>query len=382
MFFHQYNSLKKAVKISFSVINLKNNVKISTDEFDKFIHKLLTLEDLKTPNHIYSRYGFSFIHNIDGNTFQLLSFQINQFGAGIFGDEQVRYCTPILLTVTAHGKHHHLEHNLKDACVTIDEFYLGRNYTGSKGIYCNWDKFNEYARTLFLSKSNVYSFNHHIVYHLMNANYLCHHIAETMGYAFGGLDLYWSADKNNMYLASASRFNESQSRLFIEVNDNFSGEVMKGKFQIPHYAKLINNIDKFKEEYDNLFCSINYRRQTEYFYLPIGYQKITDNQSHNKINVITSQHILEHLLSEYYHRKNIFVVANTFQTLEYLSRAFIAKMENRDREFNRYMKTVTCCMGYYPERNFNEFIELRELKFPHFASEYKHRMFFKAPILK
>ena len=103
------------------------------------------------------------------------------------------------------------------------------------------------------------------------------------------------------------------------------------------------------------------------------------NQS---INVITSQHILGHLLSQYYHRENMFVVTNTFQTLEYLSRALMAKLEGKTEEFTRYMKTVTTCQGYYPERDFEEICQKKEAAFPEFISEYSHSMFFRSPVVQ
>ena len=168
----------------------------------------------------------------------------------------------------------------------------------------------------------------------------------------------------------------------MNIIDNFSEEKMSGHFQIPHYVKLAENVEKFKEEFDNLLCTVSYRKQLETFYLPIGYQKVRKKRFNKNINVITSQHILEHLLVAYYKRKNAFVVTSTFQILEYLSRALIAKAEGKEKEFGDYMKTVTACMGYYPERDFGEFLKKKESKFPVFVSEYSHTMFFRAPVLK
>ncbi len=380
MFTKKYNTLQREVKKH--IKGFKKKKKITQDEFDDFINKILSDKIMNVGGKIYCRDGFVFVKKINNRSFQILSFQINSFGAGIFSDSIVKHCTPIMLTVTVHGTHHHLEHNLKDSCISIDDFYLGKSYSGSKGKLCNRNKFNSYAKTLFLSKSNVYSFNHHIVYHLMNANYLCHHIAETMGYTFGALDVFWTKKENLFFLTSGSWFNDNKDKLYINIIDNFSGERMSGHFQIPHYAKLIEDIDKFKEEYDNLLCSINYRKEMETFYLPIGYQKVQGKKFNKNINVITSQHILEHLLSEYYKRKNIFVVTNTFQTLEYLSRAMIAKTEGMEDEFKKYMRTVTSCIGYYPEHDFEEIYKNKEIKFPSFISEYSHTMFFRAPVLK
>ena len=377
----KYNNFQREVKKH--IKPLKKKKKITQAEFDGFIKKIVSNKSLDLSGKIYCRDGAAYIHKIDNRTFQILCFQANSFGAGIFGKSLVKLCTPIMLTVTAHGTHRHLQHSLKDASISIDEFYLGKNFSGSKGSLCDRGKFNSYAKMLFLSKTTgVHSFNHNIVYHLMNANYLCHHIAEVMGYAFGALDIYWEQKKNMFFLTSGSWFNQNKDKLYLNIIENFSGDKMSEHFQVPHYAKLIEDAEKFKEEYDNLLCSISYKKEMETFYLPIGYQKIRGKRFNKNINVITSQHILEHLLADYYKRKNTFVVANTFQTLEYLSRALIAKTEGKDREFSSFMSTVTSCMGYYPERDFKEFYERKEAKYPSFASEYSHTMFFRAPILK
>ncbi len=380
MFTKKYNNFQREVKKHIG--GLKKEKKINESEFDAFVKKILSNRKLDVGGKIYCRDGFAYVHKIDQRTYQILCFQINSFGAGIFGDSMVKLCTPVMLTVTAHGTHRHLQHDLKDTCISVDELYLGKHYSGSKGPLCDRDKFNSHAKTLFLSKNNVYSFNHHIIYQLMNANYLCHHIAEVMGYAFGALDMYWTRNRNLFLLASGSWFNEKRDKLYMNIIENFSGEKMSSHFQIPHYAKLAEDVEKFKEEFDNLLCSISYRKNMETFYLPIGYQVIRKKRFNKNINVITSQHILEHVLTNYYKRRNSFVVANTFQTLEYLSRALIAKVEGKEEAFSKFMKTVTSCIGYYPERDFGEFYKKKETKYPVFKSEYHHTMFFRAPVLR
>ena len=376
----KYNNFQREVKKH--IKGLKKKKKMTGSEFDAFVKKILSNKALDVGDKIYCRDGFAFVHKVDQRTFQILCFQINSFGAGIFDNSMVKLCTPVMLTVTAHGTHRHLQHNLKDTCISVDELYLGKNYSGSKGTLCDRNKFNSYTKKLFLSKTDVHSFNHHIIYQLMNANYICHHIAEVMGYAFGALDMHWTHNRDLFLLTSGSWFNENKDKLYMNIIENFSGEKMSSHFQIPHYAKLAENFEKFKEEFDNLLCSISYKKSMETFYLPIGYQVVRKKRFNKNINVITSQHILEHLLTDYYKRRNTFVVANTFQTLEYLSRALIAKVEGKEEAFSKFMKTVTLCMGYYPERDFKEFCKKKKAKYPVFESEYSHTMFFRAPVLK
>ncbi len=380
MLTRKYNRFQREVKKQISPLRKKK--KIGEAEFDALVKKILSNKDLDVKDKVYCRDGAAYVHKIDKRTFQILAFQINTFGSGVFGRSIVKLCTPVMLTITAHGTHRHLQHSLKDTCLSIDELYLGKDYSGSKGPLCDREKFLPYARMMFLSKKTAYSFNHQVVYNIMNANYLCHHIAEVMGYAFGALDIYWTQAKDLFFLSSGSWFNQNRHKLYINIIENFSGDKMSGHFQIPHYAELAENITKFKEEFDVLLSSIDYKKEIETFCLPVGYQVIRKKRFNKNVNVITSQHILEHLLSEYYKRENIFVVANTFQTLEYLSRALIAKVEGRQEEFADYMKTVTSCLGYYPERDFEAFYRQKETKFPEFISEYSHSMFFRAPVLR
>ena len=60
----------------------------------------------------------------------------------------------------------------------------------------------------------------------------------------------------------------------------------------------------------------------------------------------------------------------------------IAKREGKTEEFGQYMRTVTSCLGYYPERNFESWLRQKEAKFPEFVNEYSHAMFFRAPVLQ
>ena len=86
----------------------------------------------------------------------------------------------------------------------------------------------------------------------MTSNYLCHHIAEVMGYAFGALNVYWINGKEKSTLSSGSWSNQNLHKLYINIIDDFSGDKMSGHFQIPHYAELSRDIDRFREKFDNL----------------------------------------------------------------------------------------------------------------------------------
>ena len=375
----KYSAFRRTLKKEIGGLTEKKRIEES--EFDEFIGTILSNSSLDVPGKVYCRDGFAYVHEIDRSTFQVVSFQINSFGAGIFGESIVKLCTPILVTIKAHGAHHFLDHSLKESCISIDDFYLGKSYSGSKGPLCDRDAFNSHAKMLFLSDSGIDSFNHRIIYQLMNANYLCHHIAETMGYAFGALDLYWARKKNLFFLTSGSCFNPSKDKLHIDIIEDFSSERMRSYFQVPHYAKLFDDIEKFKEEFDLLTWEVTYNKEIETFYLPGGYQKVRMKMFNRNVNVITTQHVIEQVLTDYYKRKNAFVVANTFHTLEYLSRAMLARMEGLAAEGTEFIKSASSCMGYYPERDFKEFYRKREAKYPGFIREYSHMMFFRPPVL-
>lgn len=369
------NKIKKHLK------GFKKKKPITEGEFDSFIERIISDKSLDLSDKVYCRDGFAFINQIDHHTFQIPCFQINTFGKEYFRDSVVKLCTPILLTVKAHGSGRRLNHGMKHSCLTIEDFYLGKHFSGSKGKLCDRDQFNSHARMLFLSEPNINPFGYHIVYRLMKANYICHHIAEVMGYAFGALDVCWRHKKDSLFLSSGSHFNQRMDKLYIDIIENFSSDRMRGFFQIPHYAKLYDDIERFKEEHDNMLWEVTYRKESETFYLPVGYQKVRKKMFHKNVNVVTTQHILEHILTAYYRRKNSFVVANTFQTLEYLSRAFIAKREGRTEESGKFVKSVSTCLGHYPERDFVEYYEKEKEKYPAFVSEYSHTMFFRPPVL-
>ncbi|MFH1039511.1 MAG: hypothetical protein V1789_12680 [PVC group bacterium] len=376
----KYNAFRREVKKSLNGITKKKK-KITEPAFEWFIKSLLSKTGLFLKDTVYCRDGFVCVNELDSHTFQLLCFQINSFGEGIFGPKIKKLCTPILMTVRVHGSHHFLDHSLRDSCISIEDFYLGRQFTGSKGPLCDRDDFNKHARMLFLSGGGIYSFNHHIIYQLMNANYLCHHIAEVVGYAFGALDIFWSKKQKLFFLSSGSRFSPERDKLYIDIIDDFSGEKMRGYFQVPHYATLMGNIEKFKEEFDIMIWEVTYRNEIETFLLPVGYQKVQKRMFHKNVNVVTTQHSIEHVLVEYYRRKNAFVVAGTFQILEYLSRAMIAKIKGRDTEGMAFLKSASLCLGHYPERDFNEFYRKREDRYSAFRSECSHTMFFRPPVL-
>ncbi len=355
---------------------------IAPEEFDDFIATVLANRQLDEKDKIYCRDGCVWGKRIDTDLYQVICFQINSFGAGIFGDGIVKFSTPLLLTVKVHGSHLHLTHSLRDSCVGLTDLYLSRHYAGSKGPLCQRDKFQDLARQLFLGGDALYSFDYHTVYRLMNANYLCHHIAETMGYAFGAIDVYWARQKELFCMVAGTHYEEKQQKLHIDIIDDFGGDKMGGYFQVPNYVKLDGDPAKFREEFAALTWAISCRGHVDTFLLPIGYQKVKQTYYKQPVNVITSQHIIEHVLTDYYRRPNAFVVASTFQTLEYLSRAMIAKAEGRVDEFSRYMRSVTSCQGYYPERDFQGVLDKAHDRFEEFAGDFTHTMFFRAPVLK
>ncbi|MFH1454132.1 MAG: hypothetical protein ABIH00_09185 [Armatimonadota bacterium] len=380
MITRKYNKFRLAVKKHLK--SFKKGVKITEEKFDKFINKILTDKSFDIDGKIYCRDGFAFVNKIDKELFQVVAFQINSFGAGIFDKSIKRLCTPILLTVRLRGKYRYTNSDLKDIWVSIEEFYLGKYFSGSKGPLCKREKFNKLAQEVFIDPKKLHFSLQDLVYRLMTTNYLCHHIAETTSYAFGALYLYWKMDKEMCFLSSASSFNNTKSTLYIDIIDDFWGRKMSSTFKIPHYEKITTKVEKFHEKFDVLEWQIKCLDETETFLIPVGYQKAQLKKFHHKdVNVITSQHIIEHILVDYYKRFNMFVVASTFQTLEYLSRAMIAKKEGHTEEFLAYMKTATFCMGYYPERNFEELLDKKADRYYDFKKEFAHSIFFKPPVL-
>ncbi len=357
------------------------NRQIEGDAWDALVGAVASNAALDDPTRLYSRDGFAHVHEIDRDTYQIAAFQINTFAPGVFGDSAVKYCTPILLTIHALSKHRHAQRSLETTPIAIADFYLGRNFGGSKGPLCNRDRFLEYTRKVLQPGTDHQSFGHRIVYQLVNANYICHHIAEALGYAIGALDLHWSHRQSSSFLSAAAHFAESREKLFIEIIDDFSSEKMRCLFEVPHYAKLMEDAQKFREEFDMLLWEVTYRGEVESFYLPVGYQKVAARRRHENVSVVTTQHIVQHLLRSYYRRPNAFVVASTFQTLELLSRGFLARQEGHPEQCAAFLRNMTTCMGYYPERDFDDFWKKKEAAFDAFEDEFSHTMFFRPPVL-
>ena len=349
MLVKKYKHFQRYVR---SQIPKKGKKPVNEKEFDKFITTILANEELNQENMIYSRDGFVYVNEINKKTFQILTFQINTFGKGAFGEDIVKLCTPVMITVKVHSTHFYSGHTLKDTNISFEEFYLGKNYKGSKGELCERDKISEFTKKLFLENQLNYSYRHEIIYKLINENFICHHVAETLSYALGALDLYWYTKKNNVYLVSGSWYNSNNKKLKLETLDNFSYERMKCFFDIPNYALLTNKTELFKEYYSLMRWEVFYKRTLENFFLPVGYQKINKNYYNKAANVITTQHIVEYILNTYFKRMNVHIVTNTFQTLEYMSRGIIAKMDGRDDECIHFLKQSSNCMGHYPERSF------------------------------
>lgn len=357
------------------------NKAISKETFDDFISSIISNQALDLMDRVYCRDGFVEIVEIDYNTYQILAFQINTFGAGAFDESIKKLCTPVLLTIKTHGNHRQAAHSLADTSISIEDFYLGKNYRGSMGELCDWETINAHTRDIFLSHPSVYSYNHQIIYQLINTNYVCHHVAETMSYAFSALDIFWATKQKTFHMVSASHFSESLHKLKVEIFDNFSGEKMRNFFDVPHYLKLMEDIDAFKEEYGLMLWEVTFKRDIESFKLPVGFQKTGGKRFHKNINVITTQHILDHILKSYYRHKNSHIVSNTYQTLEFLSRGIIAKIENKDDVGREFLKTVSSCMGHYPERAFSDVLKRMEEKYHVFQSDFSHTNFFRPPVL-
>jgi len=364
------------------VKSFKRGHKLTEDEFDAFTEAIISNHGLDVADTVYCRDGFAGINEIGRNTFQILSFQINTFGPGIFSESIKKLCTPILLTVNVHGSPKFLGHNIRESSISVDEFYLGKHYTGSKGDLCKREEFMEYARRLYLEKPNVYSYNHHMAHLIETTNYICHHIAEVLGYAAGALNLYWMLGREMCFMVAGSRLNAEKRQLAIEIIEDYSGNKMSSSFKLPNYSLLPEDIKRFREEYSAMTLEVWCNQEVETYLLPVGYQKIQEKKHDKPVHVMTTQHILEHLLVDYYKRVNAFVVSNTFHTLEYLTRAMAARREGRIDEFVEFMKTATFCMGYFPDRDFNELAQRKIAQYREHKGELAHTMFFRAPILK
>lgn len=379
MFLEKYKNLQRFVQ---SQIPSTGKKPISEEAFDTFIATILANNSLDVPGKIYCRDGFAYVKEINRHTYQILAFQINSFGEGAFGDKIVKLCTPLMMTVKTHSTHFYSGHTLKDTNISFEDFYLGKNYSGSKGPLCDREKIWGHTKDLFLQNQLNTSYRHGIIYKLIQTNYICHHVAETLSYALGALDLFWYTRKSSVYLVSGSYYYENHRKLKIEMLDNFSFERMRCLFDIPSYAKIENNnIKQFSEQYNLMHWEVLYKRERENFYLPAGFQKIDKRRFNKAANVITTQHIVEYILKTYYTRMNPQVVTNTFQTLEYLSRAILAKIEGRSAEGTDFLKMASSCMGHYPEHDINKIWQKHDEKYPLFISDYVHSMFFRPPVV-
>jgi hypothetical protein len=354
---------------------------IRKTEFDALVGAILSCDLPGVADKVYGRDGLGWVNQLKRNTFQIVALQINSFGPGIFGETEVKLCTPLLLTVTIPVRHRHPQRSLKETPLSVVDSYLGTHFRGSKGEQCDRDSFDRYLRELIVSSDHHRFFNHEIVYRVMNANYICHHVAETLGYGLAALDVFWRHEKGPVAMSAASKYDSEDAMLGIEIVEDFSSKTMASRFQVPHYAKLRQDPRRFTENHDVLVLDITLDGEEETFHLPVGYQREFSRHPKKKAMCITTQHILEHVLRDYYRRINGFVVASTFQTLEYLSRAFLARLEENAEESGAFLKTVTSCIGYNPDRNFEEFWSQREQRYTEFESEYAETMFFRPPVL-
>ncbi len=376
----KYTMFRKAVKKGLS--GIKKGTRITGEQLDALSENLIADRSFDVENRVYCRDSFVYLNKIGKNLVQIVAFQMNSFGRGIFSDSITRLCTPILLTVRAHGRHYYLRHEVKESHLSIDEFYLGRHFCGSKGPLCARDRFDECARKLFMDPDNTSSVPQQIVYRLMNANYLCHHIAETVGYAFGALHNYWLHRQELCCMSSGSSYNEGRRTLRVDIISDFSGRKITSMFKVPHYEKITEDANRFTEEYDVLEWEIIINGEKERFLLPSGYQKAQLRNCSRDTNVVTSQHMIEFILEHYFKLINTFVTASTYQTLEYISRAMIARREQKLDAFSAYMKTATFCAGYNPERDFESVINKKAGQFQEFKQEFYYSMFFRPPVLK
>ncbi len=378
MIVQKYKDFQRFVR---SQVPKTGNKPISEKMFDDFVSSILENKALDLQDKVYCRDGFAYVKELNRRTYQILAFQINTFGKGAFGDDILKLCTPIMITVKTHSSHFYSGHTLKDTNLSFIDFYLGKNYKGSKGELCDREKITNNIRELFINNQQNNSYRHEVVYKLINTNLICHHVAEALSYALGALDLFWYTKKNNVYLVSGSTYLEKQKKLKIEILDNFSYERMKSNFDIPEYALIHGHPENFKEHYNLMQWEVLYKRERENFYLPAGYQKINRKRYNKAANVITTQHIVEYILNTYFKRMNPHVVTNTYQTLEYLSRVVLAKAEGRHDLGMEFLKHASSCLGHYPERDFEDLWQSREKKYPMFISDYIHSMFFRPPVV-
>lgn len=90
--------------------------------------------------------------------------------------------------------------------------------------------------------------------------------------------------------------------------------------------------------------------------------------------------MVDHVLKDYFKRDNAFVVSNTFQILEHLSRAIWAKGQGRQELGGRFLKLASNCLGHHPERDLQAILTGQESQYELFAGEYASATFFRPPI--
>lgn len=376
----KYDAFRKSVKKNLRIF--KNRKKITEEQFDQFTGNLLADHSYDVVGKVYCRDCFAYVHRLEKGLGQLVAIQINSFGEGVFNESITRFCTPILMTVKAHDRHRYLLRDLKNALISIDEYYIGRHYSGSKGPLCDRDIFSGHAQKIFRDPQDMNIIPHKLVYKLINANYLCHHITETTSYTFGALHNFWKNGSELSFMSSGSSYNEKRKTLHLDIICDFSGKKVTNRFLIPNYKKVAEDVQSFSEEYGILEWDVIIDGEKEKFLLPSGYQKAQLRKYSHDTNIVTSQHLIEYILEDYYRLINIFVITSTFQTIEYLSRAMIARREKKIDEFSAYMKTATFCMGYYPDRDLESLMKKKEERFPDFKKEFAYSMFFRPPVIK
>jgi hypothetical protein len=354
--------------------------KVSEPDFDNFIAGIFSDSSLNVAEAIYGRDGFVFVQEIGKYLYQVLVFQINSFAPGVFSDKIVKYVTPIMMTVKVHGEHAVLIQELGEAQLTIEEIYLGKAYCGSKGVLCDRESFYPILKKIF-TPTDRGSFQQRLSRKIMDTNYLCHHISEAMAYAYGAARVFWATKKNMAFFTAGSHYNEGRDELRVEVIDDFAGDKMRCSFHVSPYGKLTGKAADFKEQQGLALLEIEYKNDVQGFYLPSGYQKLSRKLFHDKARVITTQHIIEHLLADYYKRNNAFVVANTFQILEHLSRAMLAKIEGNKDEAGKFIRDASVCKGQRPEIKLDEILKKEDERFADFASEFAYGMFFRPPVV-
>lgn len=379
MAFVKYGKFKAAVKKSLPMLG--KGERINPDQLDRFTGQLMADRSFDSGGKIYCRDGFAHIRRLDRGLYQGVALQINSFGEGVFSDTITRFVTPVLMTVRFHNRLQLLRGDFRDCLLSIEEFYLGRDYCGSKGPLCDRDRFQDYSRKLFTTPGNSPMAVQQLVYHLMNANYLCHHIAETAAYAFGAFHNFALHKDENCFLSAGSAYDEARRRLRVDIVSDFSGRKVTSRFSVPQYGKITEGDAEFAEPYDVLEWEVGIEGQKERFLLPSGYQK-AQLRKFQGCNVVTSQHMIEYILEDFFKLINIFVTAGTYQTLEYVSRAMVARKEQHLDAFSAYMKTATFCQGYYPDRDLDGVINRKSDQFPEFRKEFFYSMFFRPPVLK